>query len=110
MVKALQPHVKLTMNVKSEAMMADARAFLAADQIDVAGIDFVIDPNTHYFIRAYAVFVKDAVDKLHVVDFVYSNFGRFPPLTKPPMSESDKKFWRMGTTPGRNAAPAAGEK
>ncbi len=50
------------MNVESEAMKATARTLLAADQIDVDGIDFVIDPNTDYFIRDYAVFVKDGAD------------------------------------------------
>lgn len=102
MVKALQPHVKLTMNVESQAMKVDARTFLAANQIDVDRIDFVIDPNVDYFVRDYAVFVKDDADKLHIVDFVYTIFGRFPPSAKPSVSEtgmpvtgmpeSEKKF------------------
>jgi len=92
MVKALQPHVKLTMNVASESMKAKARSFLAADQIDVNGIDFVIDPNIDYFVRDYVFFVKDDADKLHIVDFVYTVYGQFLPLAKPPMPEFEKKF------------------
>ena len=92
MVKALQSHVPLTINVESEAMKAKARAFLGADQVDVNRVDFVIDPHTDYFARDYVMFVRDNGGKLGVVDFVYSDFGRYFPSTNVQLTESEKKF------------------
>jgi len=92
MVKALQPHVKLTMNVASESTKAKARMFLAADQINVDDIEFVIDLFIDYNVRDYVMFVKDEADKLHVVDFVDTNYGRLLPSANPPVTEFQKKF------------------
>ncbi len=92
MVKALQPHVKLTINVASEVMKANARTFLAAEHIDLDRIDFAVDPSVDYCVRDYAVFVKDDVDKVHIVDFVYTIYGQSLPMANPPMPEVEKKF------------------
>jgi agmatine deiminase len=92
MVKALLPHVKLTMNVASEFTKTKARAFLANDQIDVDRIDFVIDPSVDYFVRDYSIFVKDRADKLHIVDFLYTAYGRYFPAAEPIMAEGEKRF------------------
>jgi agmatine deiminase len=92
MVKALLPNVKLTMNVESEGMKANAIKFLTGQNVETAKIEFVIDPFIDYFVRDYAVFVKDSKGKIQVVDFVDSSYGQYPQLTGKPMPESQKKF------------------
>ena len=92
MVRALQPHVKLTINVASESMATKARTFLAADQIAVDGIEFVIDYSVDYFVRDYVIFVKDDADKLHIVDFAYTMYGQILASANPPMPDFEKKF------------------
>lgn len=92
MVKALLPNVKLTLNVASEGMKTNAIKFMAEHDVDASKLEFVIDPYADYFIRDYAVFVKDRSGKLQIVDFVYSSFGQFPQLTGKPMPEDEKKF------------------
>jgi agmatine deiminase len=92
MVKALQTHVKLTMNVESDSMKAIAREFLTSSGADPKRIDFVVDPNVDYFVRDYVYFVKDKAGNLRAVDFVYTSYGRFLPGSKPPMAEDEKKF------------------
>ena len=91
-VKALLPNVKLTMNVGSEEMKANAIKFMSEHGVDTAKLEFAIDPYTDFFVRDYAVFVKDSGGKITIVDFVYSSFGRFPQLTGTPISEDEKKF------------------
>ncbi len=90
--RALLPHVKVTINVASEFTKENARKFLAAHDVNTDSIQFVIDPNTDFFIQDYAVFVKDDADKVHIVDFVYTAFGRFPAQAEPPMPASEKPF------------------
>lgn len=91
-VKALQPHVKLTMNVATESMRTNARLFLAAHAVNTDSIEFVIDPSIDYFVQDYAFFVKDETDKVQVVDFVYTAYGQLLPSSGPPMPASEKKF------------------
>ncbi len=92
MVKALQPHVRLTMNVASEARKVSARALLASHDINVDSIDFVIDPNIDYFVQDYAMFVKDEADKVHIVDFVYTVYGQVPADSAAKLPEYERKF------------------
>lgn len=91
-VKALSPNVKLTMNVESEGMKTNAIKFMTEHGIDASKLEFVIDPFIDFFVRDYAVFVKDKSDKLQIVDFAYSSYGRYPQLTGKPLPELEKKF------------------
>lgn len=92
MVRALAPHVKLTINVMDEPMKSSARTFLATQGIESSSVDFTVDPDVDYFVRDYTFFVKEAADKPRVVDFRYTNYGRFLPNAPPAMPESEKKF------------------
>jgi agmatine deiminase len=91
-VEALVPHIKLTINVSSETMKAASIDLLKDRSIDVSKLDFVIDPFIDYFVRDYAVFVKDTKGKLQIVDFVDSSYGRFPQLTGQMMPEDQRKY------------------
>lgn len=91
-VKALLPNVKLTLNVESEGMKANAVKFLTDHKIDTSKLEFVIDPFIDFFVRDYAVFVKNGNGKVQIIDFVDSSYGRFPQLTGKPMPEIQKKF------------------
>jgi agmatine deiminase len=92
MIKALQPHVKLTINVGSESMKANAVKYMADQKIDSSKLEFVVDPFVDFFVRDYAVFVKDQQGRLKIVDFVDSSYGQFPQLSGKPMPEYQKKF------------------
>lgn len=91
-VRALLPNVKLTMNVASESMKQSAIKYLTDHNIDISKLEFVIDPYVDFFVRDYAMFVKDSKGAVQIVDFVYSAYGRFPQLTGNPMPEGEKKF------------------
>jgi len=91
-VKALLPNVKLTMNVASDGMKEMAVKYMTDRNIDASKLEFVIDPFADFFVRDYAMFVKDSKGALQIVDFVYSSYGRFPQLTGNPISEQEKKF------------------
>jgi agmatine deiminase len=91
-VKALLPNVKLTMNVASETMKTNAVKYMTDHGINASKLEFVIDPNVDFFVRDYAVFVKDASDKPQIVDFAYSAYGQFPQLTGKQMPEFEKQF------------------
>jgi agmatine deiminase len=89
-VKALLPNVKLTMNVASEGMKTNAIKFMSEHDIDTSKLEFVIDPYTDFYIRDYAVFVKDQAGKLQIADFVDSAAGQYPQLTGKPMPAFQK--------------------
>lgn len=91
-IRALQPHVRLTMNVGSELSKTNAMKYMATQNIDTSKIEFVIDPNVDYFVRDYAVFVKDKANKLQIVDFAYSAYGLYPQMSGTPMPVSEKKY------------------
>ena len=91
-VKALLPNVRLSMNVESDLMRANAVKYMSDRNIDTSKLEFVIDPYIDYFVRDYALFVKDKKGAVHVVDFVYSVYGRYPQLTGKPMPEEEGKF------------------
>lgn len=91
-VKALLPNANLTINVASDAMKQSAVRYLTGQNIDTSKLEFVIDPYIDYFVRDYAMFVKDSKGTVQIVDFVYSSYGRFPQLTGNPMPEEEKKF------------------
>lgn len=91
-VKALQPNVKLTINVESDAMKQSAVKYMTEQSIDASKLEFVIDPYIDFFVRDYAMFVKDAKGAARIVDFVYSAYGRFPQLSGKAMPEQEAKF------------------
>ncbi len=91
-IRALLPHVRITMNVGSELAKEKAMKYMASQNIVTSKIGFVIDTNIDYFVRDYAVFVKDKADKLQIVDFAYSMYGMYPQMTGIPMPEYEKKF------------------
>jgi agmatine deiminase len=86
-IRALQPHVKVTINVVSEEIKAGAIKLLGEQKIDMSNIDFVVDPGIDFWLRDYAVFVKDAKGQVNVVDFAWSAYGSFPQLEGRPLSE-----------------------
>jgi agmatine deiminase len=91
-IRALQPHVRITMNVASEVTKANAMKYMATQNIDSSQIEFVIDPKVDFFVRDYAIFVKDKADKLQIVDFTHSAYGMYPQMAGTPISEFEKQF------------------
>lgn len=91
-VKALLPSVKLTVNVASDGMKQSAIKYMAERNVDTSKLEFVIDPYVDFFVRDYAMFVKDSKGVVQIVDFAYSAYGRFPQLTGKPMPEEEMKF------------------
>ena len=91
-IEALQPQVKLTLNVGSDSMKSTALKYIANYQVDTSKIEFTIDPYIDFFVRDYIFFVKDQKDKLQVVCFDYSAYGIYPTIAGMPMAEEEKKF------------------
>ncbi len=91
-IKALLSNVRLTVNVGSERMKESSIKYMTDHGIDASKLEFVIDPYVDFFVRDYAMFVKDTKGALQIVDFVYSSYGRFPQLTGKPIDDTEKKF------------------
>ena len=91
-IEALQPQVKLSLNVASDSLKTVAIKYMAKYKVDTSGIEYVIDPYIDYFARDYIFFVKDKADKLKVVCFDYSSYGMYPGIYGKPMPEEEKKF------------------
>ena len=90
-IEALQPYVKLSMNVESDSMKTVAINYMANYNIDVSKIDFVKDEYTDFYVRDYVFFVRDTEGKLRIVCFDYSSYGMYPDLLGP-MPEEESKF------------------
>ncbi len=91
-IEALQPQVKILINVESDLMKNTALKYMGNYTIDKLKIEFFTDPYVDFFIRDYVFFVKDKKEKLQIVCFDYSSYGMFPDLTGVPMPEEEKKF------------------
>ncbi len=91
-IEALQPNVKLSLNVESDSMKTVAINYMANYKIDVSEIEFIIDAYIDFFTRDYVFFVKDQNDKLQIVCFDYSSFGTYPDIHGIPMPAEEKKF------------------
>lgn len=91
-IEALQPQVKLSLNVASNSLKTVATKYMAKYKIDTSSIEFAIDPYIDYFARDYIFFVKDKDGKLKVVCFDYSSYGMYPGIYGKPMPEAEKIF------------------
>lgn len=91
-IEALQPQVKLSLNVASNSVKTDVQTYIAKYKIDTSSIEFVIDPYIDFFTRDYIFFVKDIVEKLKVVCFDYSSYGMYPRIYGKQMPEEEKIF------------------
>lgn len=72
---ALQPHVRLKMLVRGDDDEARARAVLAGGEVDLSQVQFVHDPRALFFVRDAAVFGRDDLGRLAVVDFRWTHYG-----------------------------------
>lgn len=91
-IEALQPHVKLSLNVSSTSMRSAAIKYMAKYQVDTSTIEIVMDPYIDFFARDYIFFTKDKANKLQVVCFDYSSYGMYPTIYGKPMPEVEKKY------------------
>ncbi len=91
-LEALQPHVKLSLNVASISMKTAATKYMAKYIVDTSAIEFVIDPYIDFFARDYVFFTKDEANKLQVVCFDYSSYGMYPDIYGKAMPEEEKKY------------------
>ncbi|HCM75445.1 MAG TPA: hypothetical protein DIS90_03625 [Cytophagales bacterium] len=91
-MEALQPNVKLSLNVASDSMKAVAIKYMANYKIDVSNIEFVLDEYIDFYTRDYVFFVKGPEEKLLVVCFEYSAYGMYPDFYGIPMPEEESKF------------------
>jgi len=91
-IEALQPTIKISMNVESDSMKTVALTYMAQFKIDTNSIEFVTDSQIDFFVRDYIFFVKDKNDKLSVVCFDYSSYGMYPQIYQKPMPEEEKPF------------------
>jgi len=91
-IEALQPHVKISMNVGSNSMKTTAKQYMAKFMVDTSTVEFVTDPHIDFFARDYIFFVKDKSNKFKVVCFDYSCYGMYPQIYEKPMPEGEKKF------------------
>ncbi len=91
-IEALQPHVKLSLNVASTSMRTTAIKYMAQYIVDTSAIEIVTDPYIDFFARDYIFFTKDKANKLQVVCFDYSSYGMYPDIYGKPMPEGEKIF------------------
>lgn len=91
-IEALQPSIKISLNVGSNSIRTTAQKYMSNYTIDTSTIEFVIDPQIDFFVRDYIFFVKNNNDRLQVVCFDYSSYGVFPQIAQKPMPEEEKPF------------------
>lgn len=91
-IEALQPHIKITLNVESDSMKLIAKKYLANFRIDAARIEYSVDAHVDFFIRDYIFFLKGPDEKLTITCFGYSSFGTYPSIHNKPMSEEEKIY------------------
>ncbi len=91
-MEALQPHVKLGLNIPTTSMKAIALKYMTQYKVDTSTIEIVIDPFIDFFARDYIFFTKDNANKLQVVCFEYSSYGMYPDIYGKPMPEDEKKY------------------
>lgn len=91
-IEALQPQVKISLNLSSNSMKADAIKYMANYTIDTSAIEFAIDIHIDFFVRDYIFFTKDKANKLQVICFEYSSYGMYPGIYGKPMPESELPF------------------
>jgi len=91
-IEALQPNVKLSLNVESDSMKTVAINYMTNYKIDVSKIEFINDAYIDFYTRDYVFFVKDQNDKLQIVCFDYSCYGTFPDINGIPMPAEERKF------------------
>lgn len=91
-IEALQPHVKLSMNVASDSMKITAIKYMDNYKIDVSKIEFVQDEYVDFYTRDFVFFIKDQEEKLQIVCFDYSCNGMYPEIYGFPMPEEEGKF------------------
>jgi len=91
-IEALQPQVKISLNVASNSLKADAIKFMANYIIDTSAIEFDIDSHIDFFARDYIFFTKNKANKLQVVCFEYSSYGMYPDIYGKPMPETELPF------------------
>ena len=72
---ALHPHLPLKMLVRDAEAEADASALLASRGVPSERVRFVQDAQAMFFVRDAAVFGRDALGGLAVVDFRWSHYG-----------------------------------
>lgn len=91
-IEALQPNVKLSLNVESDSMKALAIRYMSDYRIDVNNIEFDQDEYTDFYTRDYVFFVKGPEEKLQIVCFDYSAYGMYPDFYGTAMPEEEIKF------------------
>ena len=91
-VEALQPQVKISLNVASTSMRTAAIKYMAKYLVDTSTIEIVTDPYIDFFARDYIFFTKDETNNLQVVCFDYSSYGMYPDIYGKPMPEAEKKY------------------
>jgi agmatine deiminase len=91
-IEALQPNVKLSLNVESDSMKAVAIRYMSNYRIDVSNIEFVQDEYIDFYTRDYVFLVKNREEKLQIVCFEYSAYGMYPDFYGIPMPEEESKF------------------
>jgi agmatine deiminase len=89
-IEALQPHVKLVLNVASDSVKTAAIKYMGKYKVNTSKMAFTTDPYIDFFTRDYVFFVKDTKEKLKVVCFDYSGYGLLPIGAS--MPEEEKKF------------------
>lgn len=91
-MEALQPQVKISLNVESDSMKAVAIKYMANYIIDTSAIGFDIDSHIDFFARDYIFFTKNKANKLQVVCFEYSSYGMYPDIYGQPIPETELPF------------------
>ena len=91
-IEALQPNVKLSLNVESDSMKTVAINYMANYNIDISKIEFINDAYIDFYTRDYVFFVKDREEKLQIVCFDYSCYGMYPDIYGIPMPTEERKF------------------
>jgi agmatine deiminase len=101
-IEALQPNVKLSLNVESDSMKGVAIKYMSNYKIDVSNIEFVLDEYVDFYTRGYVFFVKSRAEKLQVVCFDYSAYGMYPDFYETPMPEEESKFGKWDERLGKS--------
>lgn len=100
-IEALQPNVKISLNVPSDSMKTAAIKYMGNYKINSSEIEFLKDEYVDFFARDYVFFIKDEEDKLQIIDFEYSGYGLYPDFYGTPISEEEKKFGKWDERLGK---------
>lgn len=93
-IEALQPNVSIVLNIPADSLKASVTQQLSNYKIDISALNFIVDPDTDFWIRDPLYFAFEN-KQLKVVCFGYSMYGIYPDIAGEPIPEEIKRIGQV---------------